>query len=118
MLDAPVYLVDADVCVLAANSAAVALAGKPIPQVHNTLCGDVLDCINASLPGGCGKTELCPDCTFRNTVNETFATGRPVMQRLAALVKTTKDKTETLHFLISTWKDGEIVMLRLRPVKT
>lgn len=117
-LDAPVFLVDADVNILAANASALALAGKPIALVQDTLCGDVLDCINAFQPDGCGRTALCPDCTFRNTVNETYATGRPVTRRPAALIRKTLNTSETLDFLVSTWKDGNVVMLRLRPVRT
>jgi hypothetical protein len=116
MLDAPVFLVDAEVNTIAANSLAVALIGKPAPRVHGELCGDVLECINACLPPGCGKTEFCPDCTFRNTVNETFATGKPVTRRPAILTKKTGSVEQKIPFLISTRKDGDVVLLRLELV--
>jgi len=73
----PVLLVDADVRVLAANSLALDLLGKPASFVRGTLCGEVLGCINASCKGGCGKADLCPDCTFRASVSETYTTGLP-----------------------------------------
>jgi hypothetical protein len=116
LLDAPVFLVDADARVLAANNLAVAEVRKPVDLVRGKLCGTVLDCINAFLPEGCGKTPVCPDCTIRNAVNETFETGRPVKHRRAVVIRKNNGTRETVHLLVSTEKDGNIVLLRLEPV--
>jgi len=116
VLDAPVFLVDSDVNILAANTLALELVGEPPANIHGELCGDVLECINASRPKGCGKTEYCPDCNFRGSVNETYATGKPVRSRSAILVKKAGDATEEIPFLVSTWKAGDVVLLRLQPV--
>ena len=56
MLDAPVFLVDDDVNILAANTLALTTVKKPVALVQGIICGKVLDCINAYLPPGCGKT--------------------------------------------------------------
>jgi len=115
MLDAPVLLVDADARVLAANTLAIAAVGKPVDRVTGKLCGTVLDCINAFLPEGCGNTPECPDCTIRSTVNETFETGRPVKHRRATVIRKYNGTRETVHLLVSTDKDGKVVLLRLEP---
>ena len=116
-LEHPVLLVDADARVLAANSPALDLLGKPAAFVRETLCGEVLNCINASCEGGCGKADLCPDCAFRASVSETYTTGLPVNLRAAILVRKDGDTLCDVPFLVSTRKDGDIVMLRLEPVK-
>lgn len=113
LLEAPVFLVDEDVNVLAANMLAVAAVNKPIEKTKGQLCGNVLECINAFLPEGCGKTESCPDCTIRNSVNETFRTGRPVSRRPATVTRKNGDSDETAHLIISTRKDNGVVLLQL-----
>src|SRR5208337_4700388 len=114
MLDAPVFLVDADVNILAANTLAIAAVKKPVAQVRGNICGNVIECVNAFFPEGCGKTPFCPDCTVRESVNETYATGYLVTRRPAVITR--GNGNETLHFLVSTRKDGDIVLLRLEPV--
>jgi hypothetical protein len=115
MLDAPVFLVDDDANILEANSQALAMTRKPVVQVRKKICGKVLDCINACLPEGCGKTPFCPDCTIRNSVVQTFATGTPVNGRQAMFVRNQNNTEEKVHLNISTRKEGNIVMLRLKP---
>ena len=116
LLDAPVFLVDSDVNVLAANSLALSLAGKPEREMAGKLCGDVLDCINAFRPKGCGKTDLCPDCRFRSSVEETFATGKAVTRRSSVLLRKNGETISEIPFLVSTRKDGDVVLLRIEPV--
>ncbi|MEN6611428.1 MAG: hypothetical protein ABFC24_11345 [Methanoregulaceae archaeon] len=115
-LEAPVFLVDSDVNVLAANSRALSYVGKTKDRIQGKLCGDVLECINAFRPKGCGKTDLCPDCTFRSSVIETYSTGNPVTRRSAVLLTKNGDLLKEIPFLVSTRKDGDVVLLRLEPV--
>jgi hypothetical protein len=116
LLDAPVFLVDADVNILAANTRAIATAKKPVAQITGKLCGTVLECINAFLPEGCGKTTHCPDCTIRNSVNETYSTGNQITRRPAVVIRKNNGNQETVRLLVSTQKDGDIVLLRLEPI--
>ena len=115
MLDAPVFLVDDDVNILAANTRAIAAVKKPFELMQGKLCGNVLECINACLPDGCGKTEFCPDCTIRTTVTETYKTGNPVTRRPAVFRRRNSGSEEIQSLLVSTRKDGSIVLLRLEP---
>jgi hypothetical protein len=117
MLGAPVFLVDNDANVLAANSLAISFVKKPFARVRGGICGKVLDCVNASLPNGCGKTPSCPDCTIRNAVTGTYATGNPVTGKPAVICRNATGKTEDLHVKVSTRKDGDVVLLRLEPVR-
>ncbi|HVN73724.1 MAG TPA: PAS domain-containing protein [Methanoregula sp.] len=110
LLDAPVFLVDEDVNVLAANSRAIAAFGKPVELVQGKLCGSVLDCINALLPEGCGKTPSCPDCDVRNAVNETFRTGKKIDNRP---VEVHRKHKKPGRLLVSTRRENNVVLLRL-----
>jgi hypothetical protein len=113
LLDAPVFLVDDDVNILAANSLAIAAVKKPPALVRGNLCGDVIECVNAFLPEGCGKTKFCSDCTIRSTVNETYRTGSQVTRRPADVTLKAGNREEKMHLLITTRKDCDVVLLRL-----
>jgi hypothetical protein len=116
MLDVPVFLVDDDVNILEANSLARAFVKKPDNLIRGTICGKVVDCINACLPEGCGKTPACPDCNIRNSVELTYKTGTPLNAIQAMLIRNGDNSPETIELNVSTWKDGDAVLLRLEPV--
>ncbi|HXX56051.1 MAG TPA: hypothetical protein VEI81_08130 [Methanoregula sp.] len=115
LLDAPVFLVDEDASVLAANSLAIEAFGKPVEFSQGRLCGNVIDCINALLPEGCGKTPACPDCGIRNAVNETFRTGKGID---SLPVEVHRKNRKPGRLLVSTRKDNNIVLLRLGFIET
>jgi hypothetical protein len=117
LLDAPVFLVDDDANILGANTLAIAAVEKTIEQVRGKLCGNVLECINACLPDGCGKTEFCPDCTIRNAVTGTYTTGHPVTRRPAVFRRRNRGADETISLLVSTRKEERVVLLRLEPAE-
>jgi len=117
LLDAPVVLVDGDARVLAANALAREFVKTPFAQVRGSLCGIVLECVNAFLPKGCGKTVFCPDCTIRNAVTGTYTTGTPVIGKQAVLNRIVQGREEDLHVIVSTRKDGDVVLLRLEPAQ-
>lgn len=117
LFDAPVLLVDDDARVLAANHLALSFAGISAAAAHREYCGDVLECVNACLENGCGKTRFCPDCVFRSSVTETYTTGLPVTDRPATLCRRKESGRKKVRMLVSTRKDGGAVLLRLRPVR-
>jgi hypothetical protein len=116
MLEAPVFLVDSNVNVLAANSLAIGTMKKPLARIQGTLGGKLLECVNAFLPEGCGKTPFCPDCPIRASVNETYATGKAISRRPVTLCRKVGDTSGTTPLLISTRKDGNAVLLRFELV--
>jgi PAS domain-containing protein len=73
----PVLIVDGDVRVLDYNAAASGMLGKEKEFQYRRLCGEVLLCIHADeTPEGCGRSNFCPDCILRKTVNEAAADGK------------------------------------------
>ena len=78
-----------------------------------TSCGNVLECINAFLPEGCGKTPSCPDCTIRTSVNETYKNGTLITRRPAVITRKNGDSDETIRLFVSTRKDSGVVLLQL-----
>ena len=113
MLDAPVFLVDDDVNILEANSLALRLVKKPVSLVRGTICGVVMECINAFQPEGCGRTPACPECIIRSTVDETYRTGRAIERRPATLRRRLDDGSGDVRFLVTTRREEGIVLLRL-----
>jgi PAS domain S-box-containing protein len=69
---APTLLVDGDVRVLLANRAARDLLGHG-GEGHTALFrrgGDLLHCLHAEGPGGCGRQPECDDCVIRGAVGQ------------------------------------------------
>ncbi len=73
----------------------------------------MFDCIHASKPGGCGETIHCKACTIRNTVEETFETGRSFHRIPATLKVIKKAETKDIASYISTEKSGDFVILKI-----
>ncbi len=109
----PVVVADGSVTISAANSAALALLRKELPDVVGNKGGDVFECIYASLPGGCGATLHCSGCTIRSTVMDTYRTGRSHLRYPALLKRGKPGQPETMELLISTEKLGDVVLLRI-----
>ncbi len=116
MLDYPVLLVDDDVTVLAANTKAKAFVGKDIVKIAGNKGGEVFECIHAKEPGGCGKTVHCSGCTIRNSVTETFKTGNIINKKSATICQEIDGITQTIELLISTRKEGDVVILKVEYV--
>ena len=110
----PVVVIDHDVVVCGANQPAQRLLQKDnMPPVTGRLCGDVFECVNAIQPGGCGGTIHCSACVIRNAVNDTFATGREHLDVPAPLKCAHDSAPPPPDMLISTWKAGDVVLLRV-----
>jgi PAS domain-containing protein len=115
-MGAPTVLVDDDVRVLEANDDALQMLGKTRHDVVGYFGGDVLECANAELPGGCGHTVHCLGCELRRSVTRTAATGVSVDHQLAFIrgrqpVNGTPRTDRAVT--ISTEKIGGLVLLRL-----
>ena len=110
-LDAPVFLAGSDSRTLPANGCARKLAGGNPEEAANTLLGDIYECENAVKPGGCGRTVCCRACTIQLAVSETLDSGNAVLRRPAYL--TASNGNGKKHFLISTFKAGDAVMVKI-----
>lgn len=111
-----VFLVGRGGRIVSANSAARAVVGKELAVIADHLGGDVFECANADLPGGCGKTQHCKACAIRNSVNETLVTGTSVVRVPAYQNIKTVGGIQQKRFLISTERVGDAVMLRIDDV--
>jgi len=115
-LDIPTLLLDSDTRVELANPDALELVGKSQAAVAKRLGGEVFDCVNAELPGGCGGTEICSACLVRNTVVACFETGQAFRQVPAALTVRREGSAQEMGFLLTTEKVGQRVLVQIEPV--
>jgi len=112
-LEVPVLLVESEPRVLAGNKLARDLLGKGVGEISECGAGDVIECINASKPGGCGREVHCKTCTIRNTVTETFETGREFVHVQAFPDVQVGQAVKTMSLEISTEKVADVVLLRI-----
>ncbi len=112
-LEPPVLLVDGDGVVVTANLTAFAAVGKDAESGRNLRGGDFMECAYARLPGGCGHTDHCPACTIRNTVMATHADGRSRRHVEAFQQIVTDSGPARMRFLITTEKQGQLVLLKI-----
>lgn len=115
-LGVPVFLADDDVRVHAGNQLAASLVGKKLDELPGKYGGQVIECVNASRPGGCGKTILCRTCVIRNSVTDTFQTGKSHIRLPASRELATDEGVVSVRFVISTEKVGPVVLLRIDEV--
>ena len=112
----PVLLVEGEGLIVAANGRGLGLLGKRAEEIRGRPGGNVFECRNAYLPGGCGKTIHCKSCTIRNTVTDTMLSGRSHIRIPAFLDTADLSGDKRIRFLISTEKSGEAVLLRIDEV--
>jgi len=75
-LDIPIVVMDKDAVVVDANNAAAKAMHCSVERMVRLRGGVVLDCENARTHGGCGKSNQCSACQFRNTIKATFSDGK------------------------------------------
>jgi len=112
-IHAPVLVVTSEGTIGIVNSEACELLGKSVAQVQGFKGGDVFECENARLPGGCGQTVHCSGCTIRNTVMDTLETGEPHLKVPAYLNQHSDREPRRYVLLISTEKRGGVVFLKV-----
>lgn len=112
-LPAPIFVVNDNAEVQAANKLGLQFLNKESRQVLKKLGGEVFECAYARLPEGCGKTVHCSGCTIRRTVYETFDTGESRTDIPATLHYAGPGETEDIALRISTEKMGDVVLLKV-----
>ena|SRR3989339_1618123 len=109
----PLLMVDNEGRVQRANNAALDMLGKEVEMVEGELCGPVLDCANAGLRGGCGKTVNCEPCAIRNAILQTFKTGEAEKRKRVLLKVGASLKLKKKYYYISTELVAGIVVLKI-----
>lgn len=112
-LGVPVFLVSEDVEVLDASEAALTMVQKPVDSVLGKLGGEVFECANAELPGGCGRTIHCSGCVLRETVTATWADGVSRVRVPASLKLRPRNAADVVELRVSTARVGEGVLLKV-----
>lgn len=109
----PVLCVDGNVRVVYGNRAAASALGKEPHSLRGQLGGDVIECVHAREPGGCGRTASCSACVIRGSVKRTHDTGRPVLAAEAWQEVFTDSGVRRQHLRVSTEKSGPFVLLHI-----
>jgi hypothetical protein len=116
-IDAPVLVLAGTGQVELANAKARVFLGKSAPAIGGHLAGEVIECIWASEPEGCGGTVHCSGCTLRRSVHHTHATGEPLNAHSCHDVRT-PGGVRTLWLEFSTERAGKLVLLKVSQVGT
>lgn len=109
----PILLASGNVEIEKVNKKVAQLINKDESSIYKLPAGNVFDCVNAGLPMGCGKTENCRECLIRNTVEDTYRTGKSQYGKLAKLNRTNGKGVVAFDLLISTEKIDDHVLLRI-----
>jgi PAS domain-containing protein len=105
--EVPLLVVDKNVRIVAANKMFENLTGRSHRDVFGLLGGEVMECVYARLPEGCGRTAHCLACSIRNTVMATMESEEPQMQVPVKLRRESKE----IEMVISAEKIGSFVRI-------
>jgi len=113
-IDAPILLMQPDPRqVRTANKRACDLFQKDVSQIKGRRGGQVFECIHAFTEAGCGKDKNCEDCKIKNSVVETFASGKS-FDGVSTILDIKKNGSIIPYNLqVSTEKVGELALIRI-----
>ena len=112
----PVLVVQDNARVIAANAAARKMLTKEQLEICGELAGEVIGCMHAREPGGCGQTVHCKGCAVRRSVAHTHATGEALYGVHAYQDILTPNGIRTAWFELTTERAGDLVLLRIDDV--
>jgi hypothetical protein len=110
---APVVIVSETGKIKTANKLAQEFLNKGLTDIEGNYGGVVFECAYSKLPEGCGKTIHCSGCTIRNTVMDTFNSGKGQINVPASLNVGDTENPQKIDLLISTEKANDVVLLRI-----
>ncbi len=96
-----------------ANKSACGLFGKDLSQIEGSRGGEVFNCEYAFTESGCGLDEHCQDCVIRNTMVETFKTGRSFTGASTILTIKHDDGIHPYSMTITTENIGKLALVRI-----
>ena len=101
----------------AVNTHACAWLHKEPGEIIQHLLGNVLECVHARLPEGCGSALPCAACEVLRSVAETVKTGESLVAVPGNLFQEDAGRLPARVFSLTTMKTSKLVLLRLdRPV--
>lgn len=102
IMPSAIFVVDDDFNILDLNPSATELFKLKSNATLRRLCGEVLNCRYAmESDGGCGTTEMCPDCVLRNSV-ESACRGKKTHRKKYKMEIENDGKVFDLHMLVTT----------------
>ena len=114
-----VMIVNSDVRVQAINEAAQDFLCTSSEEAHLKRCGDVLKCVHACGPGGCGGAVSCSKCVLRKSVLESLE-GRTVSRNKGVFDVNVDGVVKRLILLVTTspivYKSMEMVLVLVEDV--
>jgi hypothetical protein len=116
-LHVPVIAVDANVTATCANRAAERILGRRGNLIQGRLVGEVIECVHAAAPGGCGRSIHCAGCAIRRMATATFRDGTARCSIEAEQSVRHDGKTGPTRFTISTQKLGDVVLVIVEDMK-
>jgi signal transduction histidine kinase len=97
----PIFVVDQDVRIHHLNLASTRLLDLDRDAVLMKKGGEILHCIHSSaVPGGCGRSEYCPDCIVRGSVGKAFS-GKKIYREAAKLTLEEGGRKKDIHFNVT-----------------
>ncbi len=97
------FIVDQDRRLIRLNKAALEMTRRLQEEVIGMRGGEALRCIHAfDDPKGCGFSDACESCVVRNTVLETFRTGKDFQSVEASIPHILENGQVALTVLVST----------------
>jgi PAS domain-containing protein len=116
----PIFVVDEDVRIFWSNQSAAPLLDAAPESVFLRRCGEVFHCRHAvESTAGCGRTEFCPDCPVRNSVQQSIH-GQRVVRVRNKMTLVGQDKAIEMHLLVTTapflYQDESLVLLILEDI--
>ncbi len=112
-LDGPILAVDVEGHVLGANRLAGSMVHLDPLDMKGKLSGEVLSCVYADLPGGCGRTMHCTGCAIRRAFTHTWTTGESVRNEHAFSHRRGPDGPLQVACLVSTERLGPLVLVEI-----
>jgi nitrogen-specific signal transduction histidine kinase len=119
-IPSPIFVVDNDVRIMAANDAASRMLGDEPALVIRTRAGEALNCIHSTESSdGCGRAEHCRECMVRNSVCQSLE-GRHVIRNKAVMDLVTEDGISSIYLLVTAapmeYQGEELVVLTLEDI--
>lgn len=95
------------------NRSACTWLNKEPAEIIQHLTGNVIECVHARLPEGCGGALPCESCGILRSVAGTVKTGGPLIAVPAMLQQEYAGQVLVLTLRLTTMKAGGLVLLRL-----
>lgn len=100
-LPSPVFIMDKNLRVMDANSAAMQIADIHSDVLLKRLCGDILHCLyERNSDESCGSTEHCPECIIRKSVQQAVE-GITVYQQSYTFMRKVGDENAEIQYMIT-----------------